>query len=252
LKWRFFIGIAFHLTSIGLVAQQLPETNFDIEAFVEERFAMQEEDISYEDLYESLLQLYFQPLDLQIATSAELQSLYILNPAQIESFINYRNQFGPFLSIYELQAIPDWTLETIESILPFVVINATPTSQTVPGLKRIVNAENAYLLFRQRSVWQKRKGFRPPDTLSNGDLSSRYLGDPNDLYMRFRLQQPADFSMGLTLDKDSGEQFTWDPKTKRYGFNFLSFLNAFHDELKFFLKTNIFAVLINHASKDVF
>lgn len=223
MKWRFFIGIAFHLTSIGLVAQQLPETNFDIEAFVEERFAMQEEDISYEDLYESLLQLYFQPLDLQIATSAELQSLYILNPAQIESFINYRNQFGPFLSIYELQAIPDWTLETIESILPFVVINATPTSQTVPGLKRIVNAENAYLLFRQRSVWQKRKGFRPPDTLSNGDLSSRYLGDPNDLYMRFRLQQPADFSMGLTLDKDSGEQFTWDPKTKRYGFNFLSF-----------------------------
>jgi hypothetical protein len=41
--------------------------------------------------------------------------------------------------------------------------------------------------------------------------------------MRFRLQQPADFSLGLTLDKDSGEQFTWDPKTKRYGFNFLSF-----------------------------
>lgn len=223
MKWRFFIGIAFHLIAIGADAQQLPQTDFDIEAFVEERFAMQEEDISYEDLYESLLQLYFQPLDLQIATSADLQSLYILNPSQIQSFIKYRNQFGEFLSIYELQAIPDWTLETIERILPFAVINAKDNNRSVPGMKRIVKAENAYLLFRQRRVWQTRKGFRPPDTLSNGNLSSRYLGDPNDLYMRFRLQQPADFSLGLTLDKDSGEQFTWDPKTNRYGFNFLSF-----------------------------
>jgi len=223
LKCRFVSGLALYLVSFALFAQQTPQKELDIEAFVEERFAMQEEDIPYEDLYESLLQLYFQPLDLQVATSTELQSLYILSPLQIQSFIDYRNQFGKFSSIYELQAIPEWTLETIEKILPFVVINSTHPNQSNPGLKRITKAENAYLLFRQRRVWQTRKGFTSPDTLSNGDLSNRYLGDPNDFYMRFRLQQPADFSLGLTLDKDSGEKFTWDPKNKRYGFNFLSF-----------------------------
>ena len=216
-------GVGLFLTSFGLLAQQAPPRELDIEAFVEERFAMQEEDVPYEDLYESLLQLYFQPLDLQVATSSELQSLYILSPIQIQSFINYRNQFGKFASIYELQAIPEWTLETIQNILPFVVINSSNTNDALPSLKRIKKAENAYLLFRHRKVWQTRKGFSPPDTLSNGDLSNRYLGDPNDLYLRFRLQQPADFSLGLTLDKDSGEKFTWDPKSKRYGFNYLSF-----------------------------
>src|SRR5690606_24637065 len=51
----------------------------------------------------------------------------------------------------------------------------------------------------------------------------RYLGDPNDLYARFRMQHPKDFSLGFTLDKDAGEEFRWDPSTKRYGFNFLSY-----------------------------
>ncbi|WP_040416149.1 ComEA family DNA-binding protein [Cyclobacterium qasimii] len=220
---RSVIGLVLYMLPFALFAQQASQKELDIEAFVEERFAMQEEDIPYEDLYESLLQRYFQPLDLQVATSTELQSLYLLSPLQIQSFIKYRNQFGKFSSIYELQAIPEWTLETIQNILPFVVINSTHPNQSNPGLKRILKAENAYLLFRQRRIWQTRKGFTAPDTLSNGDLSNRYVGDPNDLYMRFRLQQPADFSLGLTLDKDSGEKFTWDPKSKRYGFNYLSF-----------------------------
>lgn len=223
MKGLFILGFALLWGSIGLHAQQIPQNDLDIEAFIEERFSFQEEDIPYEDLYESLLQHYIQPLDLQEATGIALQSLYLLSPKQIESFIKYRNQMGKFVSLYELQAIPDWSLSTIEKLLPFVTINATDGKQSIPGFKRLTKAENAYLLLRQRRVWQTRKGFSPPDTLNNGDLSNRYLGDPNDIYMRFRLQQATDFSLGITLDKDAGEEFTWDPKTKRYGFNFLSF-----------------------------
>ncbi|MBI0399020.1 ComEA family DNA-binding protein [Cyclobacterium marinum] len=223
MKGKAITGLALLVGTMGLYAQQIPKTELDIEAFIEERFAFQEEDIPYEDLYESLLQHYFQPLDLQKATSTDLQSLYLLSPKQIESFINYRNQLGNFVSLYELQAIPDWTLTTIENLLPFVVINSSNPHQSLPGFKRMAKAENAYLLLRHNRVWQERKGFSVPDTLANGTLSSRYMGDPNNLYLRFRLQQPSDFSMGLTLDKDAGELFTWDPQTKRYGFNFLSF-----------------------------
>src|SRR5690606_29020900 len=43
------------------------------------------------------------------------------------------------------------------------------------------------------------------------------------LYARFRMQHNKDFSLGFTLDKDAGEDFVWNPPTKRYGFNFLSY-----------------------------
>ncbi|GAB2993264.1 helix-hairpin-helix domain-containing protein [Cyclobacterium sediminis] len=230
MKGPAITGLALLIGSMGLYAQQNPQAELDIEAFIEERFAFQEEDIPYEDLYESLLQHYFQPLDLQEATSTDLQSLYLLSPKQIESFIHYRDQLGKFVSLYELQAIPDWSLATIQNLLPFVVINSSNPNQSFPGFQRMAKAENAYLLLRHQKVWQTRKGFSIPDTLNNGDLSNRYLGDPNNLYLRFRLQQAADFSLGITLDKDAGEAFTWDPQTKRYGFNFLSFHYALYNK----------------------
>lgn len=215
----FLVPGYFHI----LAAQSLPTNDLDIERFIEERFAFQDEDIPYEDLYESLLQVHLNPLNLQVVSAEQLRSLHMLSPLQVESFMTYRDKFGPLLSEYELQAVPGWDLKTIENILPFVQVNSSQTLPKVPGLKRIQTAENAYFILRQRRVWQTRKGFSPPDTLPGGALSSRYLGDPNDVYARLRLQQPGDFSLGLTADKDAGEPFVWDGSTRRYGMDFLSF-----------------------------
>lgn len=194
-----------------------------MEAFVEELFSIQEEEINYEELYESLLQVYLNPLNLDLATSEELQALYVLNPAQITSFLNYREKYGPLLTIYELQAIPELDLETIYRLLPFVTVGDGEQKSGRSFTERVLTEKNAYFMFRQRRVWETRKGFTPPDTLGNGDLTSRYLGDQNDVYARFRIQHNKDFSLGFTVDKDAGEKFTWDPSTKRYGFNFLSY-----------------------------
>ncbi|SHN00475.1 Helix-hairpin-helix motif-containing protein [Cyclobacterium lianum] len=213
-----------------LAARQIPTGELDLESFVEERFSFQEEDIDYEDLYESLLQVHLNPLDLQEATADQLSALYILSPIQIDSFLAYRQRFGPLISVYELQAIPEWSLETIENILPFVQLEPVSSRQQIPGLSRIKAAENAYLIFRHRRIWQTRKGFTRPDTLHNGQPGSRYLGGPDDLYLRLRLQQPGDFSIGFTADKDAGEQFIWDKQTKRYGFDFLSFHIMLYDK----------------------
>lgn len=89
--------------------------------------------------------------------------------------------------------------------------------------ERIKSERDGYFILRQHRVWETRRGFTPPDTLSNGRLTSRYLGDPNNLYGRFRIQLSKDFSLGFTVDKDPGEQFIWNPDSKRYGFNFLSY-----------------------------
>ena len=209
---------------IFLPAQTSTATpEIDIEALVEELFSMQEEDINHEEIYENLLQHLLNPIDLNRSTREELQSIYVFTPHHINNFLNYKEKFGPLLSLYELQAVPGFDLDLIYRILPFVTLEDdwNKTFRPFPG--RVLTERNAYFMIRHRRVWEKRRGFTPPDTLSGGRSTSRYLGDPNDLYARFRIQHQNDFSLGFTVDKDAGEQFTWDPSTKRYGFNFLSY-----------------------------
>ncbi len=205
------------------LAQQPPQKEIDLESFIERLFPVQDEDLDYESIYEVLLQLYLNPMDINKANAEALAASYLLDPNQISNLISYRTKFGPLISLYELQAVPDFDLNTIENILPFLTLGAGESTQTRPLWHRIVSEEQAYLLFRHRRTWETRKGFTPADTSSTGRISSRYLGDPNEFYVRFRIQHTRDFSLGFTLDKDPGEQFIWDSKTARYGFNFFSF-----------------------------
>jgi hypothetical protein len=213
-------------------AQTYRKGEINIESFIEELFGMQRTDENYEDLYEGLLQVFLNPINLNKTNAEELKSIFILTPAQVNSFTAYQNQFGKLISIYELQAIPDFDLETIYKLLPFVVLDDTEKMQG-SLLNRIFGSRDAYFIFRQNKVWETRKGYTPPDTLSNGNLTSRYLGDPNNLYGRFRIQHSKDFSLGFTIDKDAGEQFIWSPTTKRYGFNFFSYHFTLYNQGKF-------------------
>ncbi|WP_223271776.1 helix-hairpin-helix domain-containing protein [Algoriphagus ratkowskyi] len=190
---------------------------------MERLFPVQDEDLDYESIYEVLLQLYLNPIDVNRASAEILAGSYLLDPLQISNLISYRAKFGMLISLYELQAVPGFDLKTIEQILPFLTLGAGSSNQTQTFWKRITTEEQAYFILRHRRTWETRKGFTPPDTSSTGKISSRYLGDPNEFYLRFRIQHSRDFSLGFTLDKDPGEPFTWDGKTARYGFNFLSF-----------------------------
>ncbi len=222
-KLRYGLLFLFSILEHLLYAQNPPQPQIDLENLVERLFPVQEEDLDYESIYEVLFQLYSNPININLANSEVLQASYLLTPDQVTSLLDYRENFGPLLSLYELQAIPKFDLETIDQILPFITLGNSSRQYSTTLFRRIVEEEQAYLLFRHRRVWETRKGFSPADSTSSGIPNARYLGDPNDLYLRFRIQHARDFSLGMTLDKDSGEQFIWDQKTKRYGFNFFSF-----------------------------
>jgi hypothetical protein len=221
MKQIHFFSMCF-LISLGTLAQAPPKPAIDMESFMERLFPIQDEDLDYESIYEVLFQLYLNPIDINKADSEVLQATYLLNPSQITNLLTYRSQSGPLLSLYELQAVPEFELQTIENLIPFVTIGDAGL-RSKKFWDRVKEEEQAYVLLRHQRTWETRRGFTPADTSSNGTLSSRYLGDPNNVYLRFRIQHARDFSMGVTLDKDAGEQFTWDGKTARYGFSFLSF-----------------------------
>ncbi|PZX61229.1 helix-hairpin-helix protein [Algoriphagus ratkowskyi] len=223
MKSLILIAILYCSLTSYAFAQVPPKQEINLESFMERLFPVQDEDLDYESIYEVLLQLYLNPIDVNRASAEILAGSYLLDPLQISNLISYRAKFGMLISLYELQAVPGFDLKTIEQILPFLTLGAGSSNQTQTFWKRITTEEQAYFILRHRRTWETRKGFTPPDTSSTGKISSRYLGDPNEFYLRFRIQHSRDFSLGFTLDKDPGEPFTWDGKTARYGFNFLSF-----------------------------
>ncbi len=207
----------------SLKAQQVPQVEIDLEDFIERLFPVQDQDIDYESIYEVLFQLYQNPIDINQADSEILQATYLLKPYQIDAILNYREKLGSFLSLYELQAVPELELDDVIRLRPFFQIGGSGSRNTKKILKRLPEATQAYFLFRHRRTWETRRGFTPADTSNSGRISSRFLGDENEIYLRLRLQKTRDFSFGFTLEKDAGEQFIWDRSTNRVGFNFYSF-----------------------------
>ncbi|MDX5422600.1 MAG: helix-hairpin-helix domain-containing protein [Hymenobacteraceae bacterium] len=207
---------------LPLQAQDYPRQQIDFDLFVQELFAQQEdENLPYEDFYETLLQYYQRPIDLNNTTPEELASLFVLSRPQIASLFKHIEENGKLLSIYELQAVPDFDLLTIYQLLPFVrVEDAGLNADQRPLWQRMIGEDNNALILRYERTLQERRGYTPADTSSRS--SSRYLGSPEKLFLRYRISHTRDYSFGVTAEKDAGEEFIWDPSTRRYGFDFYS------------------------------
>lgn len=218
-----------------VTAQELPRPTINLELFAQELLAQPDNtNVVYEDVYENLIQYYQQPINLNKTTPEELESLYILNPAQINNFFKYQQQNGLLLSTYELQAIPGFDLATIYKLLPFVVApEGNLLTQIKPLWSRMQREENQYLLIRYDRLLQERKGYTLPDTSSTGRIASRYQGSPNKYLIRYRNSHSRDFSVGFTAEKDAGEQFIWDKSTQRYGLDFYSAHLQLYNQGKF-------------------
>ena len=208
--------LLFSLPTFGQDRTAIP---LDIQQLMERLFPVQEEEVDYEALYELLTELYQNPLDINRVSGEELAGTYLLSPLQIQAFLDHRSQSGKFLSLYELQSLPHWDSATLDTILPFLTLE-TEKSSPKSFLERLRSEENSHLLFRHRRTLELRRGYQNDSTVNP---SSRYLGDQNDLFLRFRIQHAKDFSIGFLLEKDAGEALIWDPKTSRYGFNSASF-----------------------------
>lgn len=211
------LTFAFTIIAFTSQAQDFPRKDFALEKLVDEIFPIQDLDLNYEELYENLTQLLSNPIDLNTVTREQLQSLFVLAEEEVNSFLLYRNHYGPLLSVYELQAIPGWKRATFDKIIPFATVYDSETKLNSSILARAIREKNNYLILRYDRVLETKKGYRD-DT----DSSQRYAGSPDKLYLRYRVARSNDFSFGFTAEKDAGEAINWSPAEHRYGLDYLS------------------------------
>lgn len=211
------LHILFLTQCFNLSAQSNNKKEIDVQRLIDELISYQDEDVNYEELYENYLDLLNHPIDINNATAEQLRNLYILNELQVNSLIQYRAENGALLSEYELQSIPNYDLQSIEKLLPFIIVRNPEEQLNSKLLKRIRYNPNNYLVVRSEIGLETRAGFKEDDSLR------RFLGHPQKYYLRYRNSIANDFSFGITAEQDVGEAFEWIPHKKQFGFDYLSF-----------------------------
>ncbi len=214
---KLLILLSLCLVYLEASAQKTGQQDIDIQASIDDLMSAQDGETFDEALYENYLELLNNPLDLNTATEAQVRSLLFLSETQIKALLRHRQEQGALLSIYELQAIPSFDPITIQRLLPFISLS-DPSQQIDRALfKRMLNNDNNYLIARVTRIIETREGFLTTDS------SRRFMGDPQQYYLRFRSSRANDFSIGFTAEQDAGEAFAWKPDKQYYGVDFFSF-----------------------------
>jgi len=135
--------------------------------------------------------------DINSITEVELLGLNILTPQQIINFIIYRKTLGSFISLFELQAVPGWDIETIKAVINKLKIkNSTEIIKPFPKILR--DGKNLILF---------RTGGKSFDTLVNGVMKGRNnMANQYKQLIKYSLDVSERIKCGITIEKDAGEK----------------------------------------------
>ena len=195
---------------------QPPETSANtieqkLENLTESDADAETEDDNY---LQQMQQFIKHPVNLNTADENELKELRLLNPMQIANLIIYRNLFGKFINIYELQAVPGWNIELIQKIRRYITVNEAVV--LLYSIKERINGGEHSILTRVTQTLKKSKGF----LLDSSSAINFYPGSPQKILIRYKYQYKNLLQYGITGEKDAGEQF-FKGKQKQ-GFDFFS------------------------------
>lgn len=211
--WSLYLILLSFIASSIMAQDTIPTFLFQqLEDALEDQAEEQEVDLN--QLTEDLQYYLNNPIDLNETTFEELEDLQLLSGLQIASILEYRDNYGPFYSILELQGIRSFDIATIRRIRPFISVAGTGEDH-VFDLNNIRQQGTSRLIFKWKRILEDRQGFEQKD----GEAAD-YLGDPNHLFLRYKFDYGQIFKVGITAEKDPGEQFF--AGNNKAGFDFYS------------------------------
>ena len=219
----FLLSTFYFLLSTFPLFSQITEEekNQIIEQRVEYLIESEESsDIDYTTIFEQLNYYYDRPLNLNKASTNELKELSLFSDIQINNLLSHIENNGKLMTLEELQTIQGFDLATIRMITPFVKVSADVDSPQLSLNELLKNGENQYFV-RVERVLEEKKGFSPTtDSALLASPNSRYKGDRNRYFTRYKYNYGNHISFGFTAEKDAGEEFFKGSQSK--GFDYYS------------------------------
>ncbi|MEC3881365.1 ComEA family DNA-binding protein [Parapedobacter sp. 10938] len=173
-----------------------------------------DENFDLSDLADRLYYYQRHPIDLNRTDGSELRELQFVPQLFIDNLLEHRSRSGAFVAIEELQAIDGLNIELLRSLLPYVTVRETSALSGV-GVSELLKAGTHDLMVRYGRTVQQRKGYAITDT-----SRSRYLGSPDQVFVRYRYRYGNDLRVALNMKKDAGESFFSGAQQR--GFDFYS------------------------------
>lgn len=189
------------------------ETDLLVERLTEFITEDQAEDFDLSELVERLEFYERYPIDLNRTDGSELRELQFIPQLFIDNLLEHRDQSGRFVSLYELQTIEGLDTELLRLILPYVTVEV-PRSLSAVSASHLLKDGAHDLMIRYGRTLQQRRGYTITDT-----TRSRYLGTPDQAFVRYRYQFGRDLQIAFNMKKDAGEAFIG---AQRRGFDFYS------------------------------
>jgi hypothetical protein len=152
-------------------------------------------------------------ININKATREQLEFIGLLDDQQIESILNYIKSFGAMKSLYELQGVYGIDRETMLSLVPYLSVIDEPEKQW--SLKELFKKGKNSIFFRYNQYIEEPKGYTAPTETS----TTRYTGNRSRMYARYRFQASTNLSLGITVEKDPGENI-WSKDYR--GFDYIS------------------------------
>lgn len=167
---------------------------------------LQSEDGDLTNLTEAWTYYKNHPLNLNRVKREELVDLLILTDIQINNLLQHREKNGLLISIYELQSINGFDLNTIKKITPFVYVSDNFNSAFFSTNEMFRDGKHEFVTRFQR-ILEPQAGYNVSDSIKNIKPNSYYLGSPNRIFARYSFQYNNNVSFVLAGEKDAGEEF---------------------------------------------
>ncbi len=217
-----------------VVLSQATEKNTLWMEYLEELSENEMESSQIESLYEELSFLSEHPLNLNTVTKQDLERLPFLSKIQIENLLYHIYKYGSMSTIYELKNIDGFDYQTIQYLLPFVIVEEKNKTESLV-LKNLLKYGENDLLIRMDNCLQKKAGYRDANDEEKEKYPNRfYLGEPYYLSIRYGFQYKDRVQFSLVGEKDQGEAF-WNKHHKGFDFYSANFslkntgiIDAFH------------------------
>ena len=162
---------------------------------------------THEELYENLLELQRNGINVNSATREELLALPFLSEQQVMDILEYIHFHGALKSINELMSIESIDYSTRQLLQEFLYAGDKP-EKGFPSLKNIMTWGKNEL-----SLYTKIPTYKRVGDASNGD----YLGYPYKFWARYSFSYAKNVRIGIVASQDPGEPFF--SQSNKYGFD---------------------------------
>lgn len=192
--------------------QLLAQTNINENEWLELTFSGEDLEKMNASEVDYWLSFRSNPKNLNKLSDIELQTLFSMTYEEVDAFKSYQLKYGKWVSTDELKRLKSWDESLIKLVKNCTYVSSIDQSgQTL--IEQLNSPDIHYSLTNVSTIYPLPKAYK----------SNYYKGIPFQFQTKALWSKKNNYSLGLTLQHDSGELWDWRPSKLYFGIDFTSF-----------------------------